>query len=64
MSGFIQYEERLKTWDHACGVICVAESGGAATDADGMAVRFPDRTFEVRGGAACVACFLLWFLDI
>ena len=27
-AGFIQYEEELKTRDHACGLICVFESGG------------------------------------
>ena len=36
--GAKQYEEELKSWDHACGVICVAESGGEATDASGAPV--------------------------
>jgi len=54
-SGFIQFEEKLKTWDHACGVICVAEAGGkaACTDAAGQQVRFPDRLFNVKGGVVC-----------
>jgi len=50
--GYVQYEKHLKTWDHACGVICVQESGGAAcvTDAAGQQVCFPDRKFLVHGG--------------
>ncbi|CAL1128372.1 unnamed protein product [Cladocopium goreaui] len=50
--GYVQYEKELKTWDHACGVICVAESGGAArvTDAEGQEVTFPGRKFRVAGG--------------
>lgn len=50
--GYVQYEKELKTWDHACGVICVAESGGAAcvTDAEGNEVIFPGRQFRVAGG--------------
>lgn len=50
--GYVQYEKDLKTWDHACGVICVAESGGAAcvTDAEGKEVTFPGRKFQVAGG--------------
>ena len=41
----------------ACGVICVAESGGAAevTDADGHEVLFPDRLFTVSGGVVCAS---------
>ena len=27
VAAFIQYEESLKSWDHACGVLCVIESG-------------------------------------
>ena len=54
-AGFIQYEEKCKTWDHACGVICVEESGGRAqaTDAYGAPVRFPGREFDVDGGIVC-----------
>ena len=51
--GFIQYEESLKSWDHACGLICVQESGGEATDCDGGRVLFPDRQFAVKGGIVC-----------
>ncbi|CAE8619551.1 unnamed protein product [Polarella glacialis] len=56
-SGYVQYEEKLKTWDHACGVICVAEAGGsaAATDASSGPVRFPGRFFEVKGGIVCTS---------
>ena len=59
VAGFVQYEEKLKTWDHACGVICVAESGGAAaaTDASGGEVLFPDRLFSVEGGIVCASRF-------
>jgi len=53
VAGFIQYEESLKTWDHACGLICVAESGGVATDAAGEPVLFPGRQFCVAGGVVC-----------
>ena len=53
VSGFVQYEEELKTWDHACGVICVNESGGRAVDGRGAAVRFPGRHFKVAGGIVC-----------
>ena len=35
VAGFIQYETPLKSWDHACGVLCVIESGGKASDAGG-----------------------------
>ena len=52
-AGFVQYEETLKSWDHACGLICVEESGGDATDCDGDRVLFPDRTFGVKGGVVC-----------
>ena len=55
VSGFIQYEEELKSWDHACGLICVSESGGAATDADGDDVLFSDRAFKVKGGVVCAS---------
>ena len=55
VAGFVQYEQSLKTWDHACGLICVAESGGAATDANGAPVLFPDRAFGVEGGVVCAA---------
>ncbi|CAE7246420.1 unnamed protein product [Symbiodinium natans] len=50
--GYVQYEEQLKTWDHACGILCVEESGGAAcvTDAAGEPVRFFGRKFSVCGG--------------
>lgn len=54
-AGFIQYEEELKTWDHACGLICVSESGGEATDCDGGEVLFPDRLFPVKGGVVCAS---------
>ena len=53
VSGFVQYEEELKTWDHACGVICVNESGGRAVDGRGEAVRFLGRHFKVAGGIVC-----------
>ena len=53
VAGFIQYEETLKTWDHACGLICVAESGGVATDAAEGEVLFPGRQFSVKGGVVC-----------
>ena len=53
VSGFVQYKEELKTWDHACGVICVNESGGRAVDGRGAAVRFPGRHFKVAGGIVC-----------
>lgn len=51
-SGYVQYEENLKTWDHACGVLCVQESGGSATVTDSISkqVEFPGRRFRVRGG--------------
>ena len=48
-------EEELKTWDHACGLICVSESGGTATDAEGGQVLFPDRLFPVTGGVVCAS---------
>lgn len=50
--GYVQYEEQLKTWDHACGILCVQESGGNAcvTDAAGQPVFFPGRKFSVLGG--------------
>ena len=54
-AGFIQYEEELKTWDHACGLICVSESGGEATDCEGGEVCFPDRLFPVKGGVVCAS---------
>jgi len=54
-SGFIQYETPLKSWDHACGVLCVIESGGKATDASGNPVRFPDRIFHVDKAIVCSA---------
>lgn len=38
VAGFIQYETPLKSWDHACGVLCVIESGGTSTDAFGKEV--------------------------
>ena len=48
-------QESLKSWDHACGVICVAESGGRATDGAGQPVLFADRTFNVEGGIVCAS---------
>ena len=54
-AGFVQYEEELKSWDHACGVICVAESGGRATDGDSAPVLFADRVFNVAGGIVCTS---------
>lgn len=54
-AGFIQYEEELKAWDHACGLICVDEAGGKASDAAGDAVRFDGRTFHVKGGIVCAS---------
>jgi len=53
VAGFVQYEEELKSWDHACGLICVSESGGTATDAEGDEVLFTDRLFHVKGGVVC-----------
>jgi len=53
--GFVQYEQELKSWDHACGVLCVIESGGYATDAERAPVRFADRTFHVSGGIVCAS---------
>ena len=53
--GFVQYEEELKSWDHACGVICVAESGGSAIDGAGNPVLFADRLFHVEGGIVCAS---------
>ena len=55
VAGFIQYETPLKSWDHACGVLCVIESGGKASDAGGEAVRFPDRIFHVDKAVVCTA---------
>ena len=52
-AGFVQYEESLKAWDHACGLICVTESGGIALDAAGDEVLFADRAFHVKGGIIC-----------
>ena len=52
---FVQYEEELKSWDHACGLICVSESGGAATDAEGGEVLFAGRQFRVKGGVVCTS---------
>lgn len=53
VAGFVQYEQKLKTWDHACGVICVNESGGRAVDGQSQPVRFPGRGFQVAGGVVC-----------
>ena len=53
--GFIQSEEKLKAWDHACGLICVDESGGRATDAEGGQVAFDGRQFAVKGGIVCTS---------
>jgi len=52
-AGFVQYEEQLKSWDHACGLICVEEAGGSASDCEGGRVAFPGRTFRVEGGVVC-----------
>lgn len=54
-AGFIQFETPLKSWDHACGVLCVTESGGTCSDASGKPVRFPDREFHVDKGIICAA---------
>lgn len=54
-AGFIQYESTLKSWDHACGILCVIESGGKATDASGNPIRFPDRIFTVDKAVVCSA---------
>jgi len=54
-AGFIQYEEELKAWDHACGLICVDEAGGKATDSEGDAVLFDGRSFSVKGGIVCAS---------
>mmetsp|Transcript_39904 Transcript_39904/g.99893 ORF Transcript_39904/g.99893 Transcript_39904/m.99893 type:complete len:177 (-) Transcript_39904:1653-2183(-) len=55
VAGFIQYETPLKSWDHACGVLCVIESGGSSTDAYGKPVRFTGREFKVGKGIVCSA---------
>jgi 3'-phosphoadenosine 5'-phosphosulfate (PAPS) 3'-phosphatase len=55
VAGFVQYQTQLKAWDHACGVICVQESGGSASDGLGKPVRFTDREFTVAGGIVCTA---------
>lgn len=55
VAGFIQYETPLKSWDHACGVLCVIESGGTSTDAYGKQVLFQDREFAVGKGIVCTA---------
>ena len=49
--------QELKTWDHACALICVSESGGTATDALGAPVTFPGRSFRVAGGVVCASRF-------
>ena len=54
-AGFIQYEESLKSWDHACGVLCVIESGGKCVDGSDAAVVFPEREFKVDRGIVCSA---------
>lgn len=54
-AGFIQYVSALKTWDHVAGVLCVIESGGRATDANGGPVRFLAREVPVVGGVVCSA---------
>ena len=54
-AGFIQYEEELKAWDHACGLICIDEAGGRATDAEEGPVRFDGRLFAVKGGVVCTS---------
>jgi 3'-phosphoadenosine 5'-phosphosulfate (PAPS) 3'-phosphatase len=54
-AGFIQYVTKLKTWDHAAGVLCVAESGGLVTDSEGGAVTFSAREVPVEGGVICSA---------
>lgn len=54
-AGFIQFETTLKSWDHACGVLCVIESGGTCSDADGNPVRFHEREFNVAKGVICAA---------
>ena len=37
VAGFIQYETPLKSWDHACGVLCEATDAGSL-DEDGLYV--------------------------
>lgn len=54
-AGFIQFNRSLKTWDHASGVVCVAESGGRVTDACGEPVCFLGREVPVEGGVICSA---------
>mmetsp|Transcript_58915 Transcript_58915/g.140132 ORF Transcript_58915/g.140132 Transcript_58915/m.140132 type:complete len:250 (+) Transcript_58915:3-752(+) len=54
-AGFIQYEESLKSWDHACGVLCVIESGGKCVDGSDAPVVFPDREFQVDRAIVCSA---------
>jgi len=55
VAGFIQFEENLKSWNHAAGVLCVEESGGFCLDGSGAPVRFTGREFKVQGGVACAA---------
>jgi len=55
VAGFIQFQEKLKSWDHAPGVLCVQESGGVALDGQGNEVVFGGREFNVDGGIVCVA---------
>lgn len=54
-SGFIQYAEKIKSWDHAAGVLCVIESGGSVTDVKGEPIRFTGRTAAVDGAVICSA---------
>jgi 3'-phosphoadenosine 5'-phosphosulfate (PAPS) 3'-phosphatase len=55
VAGFIQFQTKLKSWDHAPGVLCVQESGGSALDANGDEVLFTDREFSVAKGIICIA---------
>ena len=55
VAGFIQFQTKLKSWDHAPGVLCVQESGGSALDANGDEVLFADRDFSVAKGIVCIA---------
>lgn len=55
VAGFIMYENKLKAWDHAAGVICVNESGGSALDAASQPVRFTGRDVDVDAAIICTS---------
>lgn len=55
VAGFIQFQDKLKSWDHAPGLLCVQESGGTAFDAERNDVLFNDREVTVSKGVICCA---------